>query len=120
MEIQQTDNTENGMFYVEQSGEKLAKMYYSWRGTDRIIISHTEVDDRLRGTGAGKQMVTRAVEFAREKGIKIVPFEKKTGEFENEIVFVRSVSNQQSRPCAVPARCAWDVHCAPSGGASCA
>ena len=73
MEIQQTDNTENGMFYVEQSGEKLAKMYYSWRGTDRIIISHTEVDDRLRGTGAGKQMVTRAVEFAREKGIKIVP-----------------------------------------------
>lgn len=73
MQILQSDDTVHGMFYVEQDGEKLAKMTYTWGGKDRIMINHTEVDDRLRGTGAGKQMVAKAVEFAREKGIKIVP-----------------------------------------------
>ena len=73
MQVLQSDDTVRGMFYVEENGQKLAKMTYTWAGTDRIIISHTEVDDRLRGTGAGKQMVTKAVEFAREKGIKIIP-----------------------------------------------
>lgn len=73
MQILQSDDTIRGMFYVEENGEKLAKMTYTWAGKDRIIINHTEVDDRLRGTGAGKQMVTKAVEFARERGISIIP-----------------------------------------------
>jgi predicted GNAT family acetyltransferase len=31
------------------------------------------VDDVLRGKSAGKQLVAKAVEFARARGIKIVP-----------------------------------------------
>ena len=73
MEILQTDDGKNGMFYIEQEGETLAKMTYVWAGSGAFIIDHTEVDDKLRGKSAGRQMVAKAVEFAREKKVKIVP-----------------------------------------------
>jgi len=54
------------------------------------IIDHTEVSDALRGTGAGKKLVTEAVEYAHMYNLKILPlcpfaksvFEKTT-EFED-------------------------------------
>ena len=73
MDIKQHDNGSKGAFYIENEGTKLAEMTYVWAGTDRIIIDHTEVSAALAGKGAGKQLVARAVDFAREKGIKIVP-----------------------------------------------
>ncbi len=73
MEIQQRDNSHKGAFFVQEGDEVLAEMTYVWTGTDRIIIDHTSVDERLKGKGVGKQMVSQAVAFAREKGIKIVP-----------------------------------------------
>lgn len=73
MEIKQKDDGKNGMFYVEQEGKVLAQMTYVWTGVERIIIDHTEVDDAFRGQSAGKQLVAKAVEFAREKSLKIIP-----------------------------------------------
>ncbi len=73
MEIQQKDNAKTGMFFIKMEGKKVAELVYSWSGNDRIIIEHTEVDDVLKGKGAGKELVAKTVEFAREKGIKIVP-----------------------------------------------
>lgn len=48
-------------------------MTYSKAGNDTIIIDHTEVSEALKGKGAGKQLVTAAVEYARQNGIKIIP-----------------------------------------------
>ena len=73
MEIQQTDDGKKGAFYIEQDGERLAEMTYVWAGESKFIIDHTEVSDKLAGKGAGKQLVAKAVEFAREKGVKILP-----------------------------------------------
>lgn len=73
MKIQHSDNGKDGKFYIQENNHILAKMEYDWSGTDRILITHTHVSDILRGKGAGKQLVTKAVEFARKKGIKIVP-----------------------------------------------
>ncbi len=73
MEIQQKDNGEKGSFYIEIGKSIVAEMTYVWAGRDRIIIDHTEVGDALKGKGVGKQMVAKAVDFAREKGIKIIP-----------------------------------------------
>ncbi len=73
MLIQQEDNGKKGAFYVEENGERLAEMTYVWSGTDKFIIDHTEVSDKLGGKGVGKQLVTAAVEFARTKNVKIVP-----------------------------------------------
>ena len=73
MNVQQKDDGKKGSFYIEEAGVVAAEMTYVWAGTDRIIIDHTEVSEVLKGKSAGKQMLLKAVAFAREKGIKIVP-----------------------------------------------
>ena len=42
-------------------------------GPDKLIIDHTEMDDSLRGTGAGAHLVASVVEYARENNMKIMP-----------------------------------------------
>ena len=71
--IQQQESGSKGSFFVEVEGKRLAEMTYSVAGTERIIIDHTEVDDSLRGTGTGLKLVESAVNYAREKGIKLLP-----------------------------------------------
>ncbi len=73
MIIQQEDNGKKGSFYTEEGGKRLAEMTYVWAGDNAFIVDHTEVDELLEGKGAGKQLVRRAVEFAREKGLKLIP-----------------------------------------------
>jgi uncharacterized protein len=73
MEVLQNDNGQKGMFYIEIDNKLAAEMTYVWAGKDRIIIDHTDVSEALKGKGAGKQMVSKAVDFAREKGIHIIP-----------------------------------------------
>jgi predicted GNAT family acetyltransferase len=73
MQIEQEDNGKKGAFIIDIEGQRVAEMTYVWAGTDRIIIDHTEVSPVLKGQGAGKKLVEAAVNFAREKGIKIVP-----------------------------------------------
>lgn len=73
MEILHKNDDNKGAFYVKQNHEILAEMTYVWAGTDRIIIDHTAVSEILKGKGIGKQMITNAVAFAREKKIKIIP-----------------------------------------------
>ncbi|NCU03685.1 MAG: N-acetyltransferase [Chitinophagaceae bacterium] len=73
MNIQQTDDGKKGVFFIEEEGERVAEMTYVWAGAEKFIIDHTEVSDKLAGKGAGKQLVAKAVEFAREKGVKIMP-----------------------------------------------
>lgn len=88
MKIQQNDNGKKGLFFIEQNGENVAEMTYVWAGKDRIIIDHTNVDEKLKGQGAGKQLIIKAVKFAREKGLKITPlctFAKSV--FDKEIAF---------------------------------
>lgn len=73
MDIQQEDNGKKGAFYVEQDGERLAEMTYTWAGEGMFIIDHTEVSEKLKGMGVGKQLVNAAVTFARKLKIKILP-----------------------------------------------
>ena len=86
MEIEQEDDGKKGMFFISREGKKVAKMVYTWAGVDRFIIEHTEVSDLLKGQGAGKQMLMKAVEFARGKGVRIIPL----------CPFARSVFNKQA------------------------
>jgi uncharacterized protein len=73
MDIKQIEHGSKGGFVIEQDNERLAEMTYSKAGDKLIIIDHTEVSDKLRGTGAGKQLVMKAVEYARNNHIKILP-----------------------------------------------
>jgi predicted GNAT family acetyltransferase len=47
-------------------------MTYTVAGT-RVIIDHTDVDDRLRGTGMGRQLVDAAVQWARQENARLMP-----------------------------------------------
>ena len=73
MNVQIEDDAKHGKFFIEKDGKKLAQMTFTWAGPDKFIINHTEVDDSLRGEGAGKEMVLRAVEYARTHHKKILP-----------------------------------------------
>jgi predicted GNAT family acetyltransferase len=73
MEINHEEGPTNGAFYIEEQGVRLAESTYSKAGTGMIIIDHTEVDDSLRGTGAGKKLVYAAVEHARKNKLRILP-----------------------------------------------
>ena len=66
-------NDKKGFFHIDINGKTEAKMTFVFAGPNKIIIDHTEVNEGNNGKGFGKKMVTKAVEFAREKGIKIVP-----------------------------------------------
>jgi uncharacterized protein len=48
-------------------------MTFIFAGNDKIIIDHTEVYPGNDGKGFGKMMVSKAVEFARTKNLKIIP-----------------------------------------------
>lgn len=72
-EIQLKINDKNGVFYIDVAGKNEAMMTFVFAGDDKIIIDHTEVNPGNEGKGFGKKMVVQAIEFAREKGIKIIP-----------------------------------------------
>jgi uncharacterized protein len=61
-----------GAFVIDKDGKRLAEMTYTVAGT-RVIIDHTSIDDALRGTGAGAQLVKAAVEWARAENRKLLP-----------------------------------------------
>ena len=61
-----------GAFVWMQDGKRLAQMTYTVAGT-RVIIDHTQVDDALRGTGAGRKLVQAAVEWARAENQRLLP-----------------------------------------------
>ena len=73
MEVKHEQTVNKGTFYLEVEGQKKAEMTYSKAGTERIIIDHTEVDESLRGQGAGLKLAEYAVNYVREQGIKILP-----------------------------------------------
>ena len=72
MHIQQQDDGKKGSFFIQQEAEQLALMTYRWTAPNVFTIDHTEVDAVLEGKGIGKQLVARAVAFAREKSSRIV------------------------------------------------
>ena len=84
MKINNKQTGNNGAFYIDKGGEQVAEMTYTI-SEGVMIIDHTEVDESLRGQHVGNELVARAVEFAREKKMKIVP----------QCSFARSVFEKQ-------------------------
>jgi uncharacterized protein len=68
-----------GAFVIERDGNRLAELSYTSAGSSLIILDHTDVNDALRGTGAGKRLVQAAVEWARAEKktlLALCPFAK--------------------------------------------
>ncbi len=72
-DIHLTINGNKGYFSIVIDGKTEAKITFVFAGETKIIIDHTEVNSGNSGKGFGKILVERAVTFAREKNIKIIP-----------------------------------------------
>ncbi|MBK1440938.1 N-acetyltransferase [Parapedobacter sp. ISTM3] len=73
MEIQRDDNGKKGLFRAIIDGEEVGLMTYTWAGSNKFIIDHTEVNPDFSGKGVGKQLVMAGVSFARENGLRVMP-----------------------------------------------
>lgn len=73
MKIEQFNRETKGFFKATADDKEAGRITYSWAGNDRIIIDHTEVDPAFKGKGVGKELVLKAVHFAREEKINIIP-----------------------------------------------
>jgi predicted GNAT family acetyltransferase len=73
MNVQHQSGDTKGEFFIEKESSVVAKMTYSKLGSSQIIIDHTEVSDDMRGQDLGKALVEAGVEYARERGLKVIP-----------------------------------------------
>ncbi len=72
MTIQHEDEGQYGRFFFQDAS---AEAELTYRRKDGLLqIDHTGVEEALEGKGIGKALVERAVEWARESGLKIQPF----------------------------------------------
>jgi uncharacterized protein len=71
--IRLEDGGSKGRYVLGGDGGAEAELTFSRAGERLIIIDHTEVPDAMRGTGAGRALVERAVADAREAGKRILP-----------------------------------------------
>jgi hypothetical protein len=93
MEIKKIDDGKNGAFIAMENETEAGKVTFVWAGEDKIILDHTEVESEFSGQGVGKKMVMAAVEFAREKNLKIIPlcpYAKSVFDKDPEIADVRA------------------------------
>jgi uncharacterized protein len=73
MEIKQQHYEGRGKFHIDENGKRLAEMSYSMQSSTIMAIEHTEVDPSLRGLKVGDRLLEKALAFAREKQLKILP-----------------------------------------------
>ncbi|WP_323765511.1 GNAT family N-acetyltransferase [Marinovum sp.] len=71
-EITREQTQSKGRYSLTQEGHE-AELTYSRVGSSAIIIDHTGVPEALRGTGAGRRLVERAITDARTEGLKVIP-----------------------------------------------
>ena len=93
IKIEREDNGRKGRFVVYDHGEFAGEMTYVWAGTSKFIIDHTGIEGSFGGKGLGRQLVMKAVEYARNNALKILPlcpFAKKVFEEEVGIQDVRA------------------------------
>ncbi|MFN0256866.1 GNAT family N-acetyltransferase [Pedobacter ureilyticus] len=73
MEIIQENEEKRGLFKAVEEGKEAGIMTYTWAGSTKFIIDHTEVNEDFKGKGIGQQMLMKAVEYARANHLKIMP-----------------------------------------------
>lgn len=87
MKIRKQEHGNKGAFFIEKDGEWIAEMTYRREGQRKMVIEHTEVDEKLRGKGIANKLLDAAVTVARRDNLLIkpvCPFAKKVLESSEE------------------------------------
>ena len=62
----------HGGFYILDGAEQMGEMAISIAGNN-LTVYHTEVSREAEGKGFAKKLLTAMVEYARGKGLKVIP-----------------------------------------------
>lgn len=60
-------------FVLRIEGERLGFLEFTRPAVGLMRIEYVEVSPQLRGTGLGRQLVAKAVEFARDAKLRVIP-----------------------------------------------
>lgn len=60
----------NGEFYIAEGEDKLGFLQYHIYNK-KLVIDHTEVGEKLKGTGSARKLVEEAIRFAEAEGYEI-------------------------------------------------
>jgi uncharacterized protein len=71
-ELELADDADGERFVARLDGAVVGAAYYVRRG-DRIVFTHTEVDDAHEGHGIGSALARYALDAARAEGKRVVP-----------------------------------------------
>jgi predicted GNAT family acetyltransferase len=72
-QIATTDNAGEARYEVRLDGELAGFLQYRLR-PGVIELVHTEVDEEFEGRGLGSQLISFALDDARERGLAVLPF----------------------------------------------
>lgn len=73
MQVRTSDNPSRSRFEVYADDELVGFADYRISG-DRISITHTETEPRLRGRGLASALIRSVLDFARSHGLAVLPF----------------------------------------------
>ena len=71
MDITQIDNGTEGTFRAMEGEVEAGIMTYTWQDAHTFTIEHTIGSPDFKGVGL--KLLDKAVAFARDKGVKIIP-----------------------------------------------
>ena len=60
-------------FVLRVDGERLGFLEFTRPEVGVMRIEYVEVSPELRGTGLGRQLVARAIDFAKDTSLRVVP-----------------------------------------------
>ena len=60
-------------FVLRIDGQRVGFLAFARPEVGLMRIEYVEVEPKLRGTGLGRQLVAKAVEFARDAKLRVVP-----------------------------------------------
>jgi uncharacterized protein len=72
MDISVTDAPDSSRYEARHGDTTVGSAEYRLEG-DRIVFTHTKVDDELEGEGVGGQLARGALDDARRRGLSVVP-----------------------------------------------
>ena len=72
-EVKLEIENKKGYFYIKPQGKMVAEMTFDLTANNEMIINHTEVKESFSGKGLGKILIEKAVAYARENKLKIIP-----------------------------------------------
>jgi predicted GNAT family acetyltransferase len=73
MRIEIADNADEKRYEIRSDGELAGFLTYRPH-SGLIELVHTEIDEEFEGRGLGSQLISFALDDARERGLAVLPF----------------------------------------------